>query len=146
MKYCQELDCVWRDSCDMFRTYSNQLSRIADEEWMFQVESFLGHMIEHFKEDVLEEILEQDYGLVIYPTEGLTDSEKDNIVNTWFDAMNYLASSCQLSTFYDVCCEMNYWPSDVSEIEQEAVEDSSEANDVKIREQMLRWATERSIQ
>jgi hypothetical protein len=139
LEYCQTIDCVWRTDCHIFTTYAKQLKRMADEEYVYMIESILGAMIEHWDEKSLYNVLYEDFGCYL---ENDSDKHiKDNILCDYFDAINYLVMSHEhLNSFTYILEEIKYWGKE----EVEAIEDIIEETET-IKAQMLQWATERSI-
>ena len=142
VEHCQvEIDCIWRDKCTTFRKNADQLSRMANEEYVCMIESILGAFIEHFNEESLSNILYEDFG--IYFDNSIPEGHelRDNILFDYEDALHVLILNVNhIESFVYILEETEYWG---SKEEMPAVEEITGEDD-NIKKAMLRWATERS--
>lgn len=156
VEHCQKLSCIWKNDCHLFKNYSSSLVKVLDKDWTFQIESVLGSIIEHFtsteegtKEMTPEMVLHEDYGCFLDDKwDEVEGVERENILQDWEDAINYLVmSTCDITNFDSILKEMNYWPKDIAKVEEKAipVDEDITGNDEEIKRAMLRWVTERSM-
>ena len=140
LEKCNEIKCIWRDSCEEYVINSGVALRLLNEEKGYKIESILGVLIEEYDETYLKDLLHDDFGCKIWDL--VDENESDNVISNWEDVLNRLKATTRSE--YDLLyllAEIHYWGED----KEEPAEEENVPNNDRIKEQMLQWATERSI-
>ena len=130
---------MWKGTCNKYLLYTNQLKRAENDEYVCMIESILGVIIEHWSEETVYNVLYEDFGCRLDDLESTVD--KDLILYSYKDALNYLVLKYNIESFIYILEEIKYWDIEVISI---STNEETLTNE-QVKEQMLQWATERSL-
>ena len=136
-KFCDSLKCIHRNNgnCNQYKTINHMLESIKDEEWSYQVESFVGYIqaIEHIdlsnRNQLLWDILDQ------IETSGLNVNGEDFYYRLYYYLRaRRVQSGNIIRALYNYT---NYWNTE----EENNINPSEDLTAEATEELMLRWAT-----
>ena len=143
LHHCIDIDCIWRHHCGLYQEKSGQTKRLSNEDYVFTIESILGHLLEQWDEEMVIEALRDDFGCYLRSSLPEDENRISTGIYTYEDVFNYLISAFDsLYVYNDILDETNYWPKETKikvTLAEQLVPDEDE-----IKKQMLQWATERS--
>jgi hypothetical protein len=141
VEYCQNIECIWRTDCNAFREYTQELNRILDYEYIYMIESILGALLEHWKDDTVNSVLYEDFSVDMDNSLDENHEKREYVIYDYKDAIDALVMRYEsIYTFCYILDEINYWGNE----EKPAVTEITGEDD-NIKRAMLQWATERSI-
>ncbi len=140
--YCNEIDCVWRNDCAMYKNQSESLKSLDDENRRYELESILGSLIAELGNDYVDNnIIESEYE-IYFDSPGSERLEEEGIRN-YEDVLNSLICSYPNSSILSyewLLHRIEYWGKPEPETAEVVIEDTSNE---EIKKQMLQWATGR---
>jgi hypothetical protein len=140
--HCIDIDCIWRHHCGLYQEKSGQTKRLSNEDYVFMIESILGHLLEQWSEEMVIEALRDDFGCYLPSSLPEDENKISTGIYTYEDVANYLISAFDgFYVYHDILDETNYWPKEAGievTLAEQLVPDEEQ-----IKREMLQWATER---
>jgi hypothetical protein len=105
------------------------------------IESILGALLEHWKDDTVNSVLYEDFSVDMDNSLDENHEKREYVIYDYKDAIDALVMRYEsIYTFCYILDEINYWGNE----EKPAVTEITGEDD-NIKRAMLQWATERSI-